>query len=1795
MEIDFPREDLSVSKKRRKIHSVNDETTDVKHLPIKNEQKSEYVGVWNQRITPNFLTEGMLGLGVVMKIREAEILLECSDGVVVKVPVQNFGSLMLETLRNSSITLEDVFRVGQMLAFKVIKGRETHDTQKKRKKASYPIVSCDPLIVNFHLNPGALIDGLVLNGVVGSVEDKGVIIDLGLQSVELKGFLAERHLPSTFPKESLIKGQPLLLRIQNESSSNKKARVISLSAVPEMECLDGAVVKKLKLNDLMPGTLLLVNPLQPTHSGVYVNIGNDIKGYVSRQHLPPRYRNDPYKCLKSFKTIVMFCQQNSNLLTLNGHPDIIAVSKLVKRTNFENIHIGDIIECRVSSVDKNGNVNFDLVHEDERNSLVAAFARKTKLKDSVEYKKGTVHQARVLSFKMVERILIVATQKNILAQKMVSIKDAVPGVKVTAKIESVLDKGLFVKIYNSIPGFIPKIHLSDKLITRIEKHFVVGDELNCRVLNVNKLKERLILTNKQSLISSKDTIIKNYAEVTTNVITTGYIISQHSSGGLVIGFYGGTCGFMFPKEAERLGTNVKVGLTVRVRVVSVDPQRKRLLVALANTTNGGTGIARAQPFLMDRENPLSFSAVVVNVSSNGDNLTRNEVLNVSVRLGKKLGGKVKAFIPKELLSDYLDLPFHSLNESIAPGSVLPKVTVLGDIAGNLKVTSKRFIIDWLEKHARITGIQDLTKGDLVCGNIIQKHKEMGYFVELAGGSALTGPARFIRPMMLPVSMQELQIGQTVVARVSSVDLERKRFALILDTHLCVPPGAKPDYFAPSMIHYTVEELNWFIANNASNSQVPKIGECIHVKVIEVSERNVVVQHGDNTNLKGCTINSTNILQKGSYAKALVLDIKLPTCELVLFLLDDGVQHLDEKKLQSLLCSKNELDAKVWLYKKEYAVATVETEKSAFVVYIPTRIHPNINVNTISANLDESNNQYTITPKLVAGNIMIGIAMEMLRKYGLIRKKVKVPVKPAVKKKLKQFKIYAAKVMGMWTKDDLYSAVELEFPDGSIGRLHASEFDQSFLNQTSQPVQSFLRKKKGKTVNVKIMCFTKLKQKMEKLDLSKPKGKGVQKSEKMVVVTRLAECTMKTWKLNETKRKQSLLGYPQSYVHGSLIPVFVCKGPHVGVVKVEVSPLWNGVIRKQNLYDENLMTNPANDASALIDIDFEPGEKLIAQIIGVNVYKNKRGKSRHRKCLEMTLKQTRKAFESGDRVTGRVVGITQSPSSIILELTNNQRAILTLTGIIGNYLKAHEVIKTYELNQIYNVELLNFDSDKGRWLAVTESRSENTLYRNGTDIEIGSELQAFVTSTSDDAHVFVEVSPGISGCVVKSKKLSLKPDDLIKVRVNHVFPDGGLKVDFVNLIAESSTDEKPRKRLRSIASDNAIDLPRKKSRAAGYVAAHSKENEPPQVILAEAKLPEPGLDWSLKGFTPAEFAKVGQLGEKVDVADDTLMARNKSIPEMARNESSIPDNVEEQSKPKTKEELELEKEKKLMARERKILEADWIPDNTNDFDRLVTGSPNSSILWIRYITFFLEQNDIDKARAVAERALSVINFREEDEIFNVWTAYLNLEGNFGTSESLKAVFANAVRNTDPLKMYKQMVKIYQKLEKIEEIDDLLEEMLKRFRHDDLDVWFIYGQHLLETKRPDKARNLMKKAINCLQRKHHVTILSRFAQLEFKFGDIEQSKTIFESILNSYPKKTDVWTVYIDLLIKAEKIEDARQLLERVTALKLSTHKIRLFFKKWVDLEQKHGDEKQQNNVKERAVQYLQDVTELVSEA
>ena len=58
----------------------------------------------------------------------------------------------------------------------------------------------------------------------------------------------------------------------------------------------------------------------------------------------------------------------------------------------------------------------------------------------------------------------------------------------------------------------------------------------------------------------------------------------------------------------------------------------------------------------------------------------------------------------------------------------------------------------------------------------------------------------------------------------------------------------------------------------------------------------------------------------------------------------------------------------------------------------------------------------------------------------------------------------------------------------------------------------------------------------------------------------------------------------------------------------------------------------------------------------------------------------------------------------------------------------------------------------------------------------------------------------------------------------------------------------------------------------------------------------------------------------------------------------------------------------------LLDKDRGPESAEDFDRLLLGSPNNSMLWIQYMAFYLHSAEIDKARAIAERALKTISFR-----------------------------------------------------------------------------------------------------------------------------------------------------------------------------------------------------------------------------
>lgn len=39
------------------------------------------------------------------------------------------------------------------------------------------------------------------------------------------------------------------------------------------------------------------------------------------------------------------------------------------------------------------------------------------------------------------------------------------------------------------------------------------------------------------------------------------------------------------------------------------------------------------------------------------------------------------------------------------------------------------------------------------------------------------------------------------------------------------------------------------------------------------------------------------------------------------------------------------------------------------------------------------------------------------------------------------------------------------------------------------------------------------------------------------------------------------------------------------------------------------------------------------------------------------------------------------------------------------------------------------------------------------------------------------------------------------------------------------------------------------------------------------------------------------------------------------------------------------------------------------------------------------------------------------------------------------------------------------------------------------------------------------------------------MEFKYGEVERGRTIFEGMMSNYPKRVDLWSIYIDMEVKA----------------------------------------------------------------
>lgn len=71
----------------------------------------------------------------------------------------------------------------------------------------------------------------------------------------------------------------------------------------------------------------------------------------------------------------------------------------------------------------------------------------------------------------------------------------------------------------------------------------------------------------------------------------------------------------------------------------------------------------------------------------------------------------------------------------------------------------------------------------------------------------------------------------------------------------------------------------------------------------------------------------------------------------------------------------------------------------------------------------------------------------------------------------------------------------------------------------------------------------------------------------------------------------------------------------------------------------------------------------------------------------------------------------------------------------------------------------------------------------------------------------------------------------------------------------------------------------------------------------------------------------------------------------------------------------EHERQVRERElARVSESGSQPQSAEDFERLVMGDPNSSMVWIQYMAFLISLGEVEKARGIAERGLATVNYR-----------------------------------------------------------------------------------------------------------------------------------------------------------------------------------------------------------------------------
>lgn len=1498
---------------------------------------------------------GSLVLGQVSQINRYDIALALPDNLTGYIPLTSMSDSITQKVEalvaedeaedeaeasddrtgSKEIDLQSYFFIGQYLRAYVTSAQEGAESKRKGKK--HIELSINPRAANTGLSKSEVVVNSMVQASVVSVEDHGLIMNLGIEDTTIRGFMSIREL-GQIDVTKIEEGTVYLCLVTGISSSGK---IIKLSAdshragsIKKTHFLTNAPT----VDSFLPGTAVevLLSDVTPLGlAGKVMGLLNATADLIhsgaaaSGKELDKKYSTDSK--IKG-RIICTFPSTEEKKVCISVLDHVVSLKSLLSTPKFsttasppiEMLPLSTILEeVRIVKVETGMGLFVDVGVKGVRGFVHISRVADAKVESLPEstgpYKLGSVHKARIIGYNPMDGLFIVSLEPKVIAEPFLRVEDVKVGQIVKGTIEKLMlnergVSGMLVNIAEGISGLVSPIHMADVLLQHPERKFREGSTVTARVLSTNPEKRQLRLTLKKSLVNTDAEVWDSYEKLKPGMQAPGTLISILPSGA-VIQFYSSVRGFLPVSEMSESyiqdpKQHFRIGQVVKVHVVSIDPSEQRMIISCKDPSIFGSAQREALK-------ELRIGSVVEGTVS--EKLVDEIVVELS--------GGIKALLPFEHLSDGSSQKCIALAKKIRVNQVLNDLLVLNKSESKrlVKLTSKPSLLKAAKDGKLLKTFEDVQEGEEVAG-YIQSITPTGIFVHFA--TELTG---LLLKAHLPEELKQLpdfgmRRNESISPKVLSADHQQQRFLLTLKPVTESDSRSKSGSKGASVPKSTLSNPVDGVSTTLGDYIVGKLTKA-RIKSIKATQLNVLL--------------ADNVTGRVSVSEAFDGwdDIKNTKHPLKTFhvkqILSVRVLGFHDSRNHRFLPISHRNTTQVFELTAKPSLQTQADLDILTVEKVEVGSFWPVFVNNISDDCVWVN----VSP-IVQGRIR---TMEVSSDVSLLTDLPKnFPVGSALK----------AKVISI---DTSRSRLELSArSDGSTLPPTINDIAKGMVlpgrvtKVTERQVMVQLNNTLSGAVGLTDLAD----------DYSKADPSIYQKNQIVRVCVRYIDMP----------NKRVALSTRPSKVLSSSLPV---KDPEItSISELNVNDIFRGFVK--NATDAGLFVNIGTNITAFVKVSdlsdlflkdwkshFEIDQLVKGRITVADAQGNQ---------LQMSLKQSQvdKDYQPplnfadmtvGKVVTGKVRKVADFGVFIVVDGSVNISGLCHRSELADH--RAPNPAKLYNEGDAVQAKVLKIDQAKKQISFGLKASyfDSNSVSRVPLDAESNDGEDLEKDSDDDNGGAIEE---GMNGVKLGQSENAQTTGEEIED------PETGSEVEDAE--SQSSDDDGE----NSDLDDGGVSI----------VATRNKSSKP-----AVAGLVTNGFDWT---------------GGMAGQSDEDMGSESDGEP------------IEARKKRRRKAEIKIDKTGDLDANG---------PQSIADFERLLMGQPNSSVLWLSYMAFQLQLSEVSKAREIAERAIRTINIREETEKMNVWIALLNLENTYGTDESLEEVFKSACQYNDSLEMHERLLSIH----------------------------------------------------------------------------------------------------------------------------------------------------------------------------